>query len=69
MRTTDPLSTFKIELPRHAIFTVADIAIGLSIHRSHSTPIARPTYIHVDRYYSRLLERNGFRRYGRDGGP
>lgn len=26
MRTTDPLSTFKIELPRHAIFTVADIA-------------------------------------------
>ena len=50
-------------------FTVADIAIGLSIHRWHSTPIPRPTYINVDRYHSRLLERSGFRRYARDGGP
>ena len=49
-------------------FTVADIAIGLSIHRWYSTPIARPTYVDVDRYYNRLLERSGFRRYGRDGG-
>jgi glutathione S-transferase len=50
-------------------FTVADIAIGLAIHRWHSVPIARPTYVEVDRYYNRLLERSGFRRYGRDGGP
>jgi glutathione S-transferase len=50
-------------------FTVADIAIGLSIHRWFSTPLARPTYVNVDRYYSRLLERSGFCRYGRDGGP
>jgi len=50
-------------------FTVADIAIGLSIHRWFSTPISRPPYVHVDRYYARLLERSGFRRYGRDGGP
>lgn len=50
-------------------FTVADIAIGLSIHRWYSTPIPRPTYVNVDRYYARLLERGGFRRYGRDGGP
>jgi glutathione S-transferase len=50
-------------------FTVADIAIGLSIHRWHSTPIPRPMYINVDRYHARLLERSGFRRYGRDGGP
>jgi glutathione S-transferase len=50
-------------------FTVADIAIGLSVHRWFSTPIARPTYVNVDRYYTRLLERSGFRRYGRDGGP
>ena len=49
--------------------TVADIAIGLSIHRWISTPISRPTYVNVDRYYARLLERSGFRRYGRDGGP
>ena len=50
-------------------FTVADIAIGLSIHRWFSTPIARPVYVNVDRYCGRLLERSGFRRYGRDGGP
>lgn len=50
-------------------FTAADIAIGLSIHRWFSTPIPRPQYLNVDRYYSRLLERSGFRRYGRDGGP
>lgn len=50
-------------------FTVADIAIGLSIHRWFSTPIPRPTYGNVDRYYTRLLERSGFVRYGRDGGP
>lgn len=50
-------------------FTVADITIGLSIHRWYSTPIPRPTYVNVDRYYNRLLERSGFRRYGRDGGP
>lgn len=50
-------------------FTVADIAIGLSIHRWNSTPIPRPAYANVDRYYDRLLERSGFRRYGRDGGP
>ena len=49
-------------------FTVADIAIGLSIHRWHSTPIPRPTYHNVDRYHARLLEHSGFRRYGRDGG-
>jgi glutathione S-transferase len=50
-------------------FTVADIAIGLSIHRWFSTPISRPPFVHVDRYYERLLEHSGFRRYGRDGGP
>jgi glutathione S-transferase len=50
-------------------FTVADIAIGLAIHRWFSTPIPRPAYGNVDRYYARLLERSGFRLYGRDGGP
>lgn len=50
-------------------FTVADIPIGLAIHRWFSTPITRPVYINVDRYYARLLERSGFRRYGKDGGP
>jgi glutathione S-transferase len=50
-------------------FTLADIPIGLSIHRWYSTPIDKPQYHHVDRYYERLLERTGFQRYGRDGGP
>jgi glutathione S-transferase len=50
-------------------FTVADIAIGLSLHRWRSTPVAWPSMPNVDRYYALLLERQGFRRYGRDGGP
>lgn len=50
-------------------FTMADISIGLSIHRWRSTPLARPDFRHVDHYYDLLLERPGFIRYGRDGGP
>jgi glutathione S-transferase len=50
-------------------FTLADIPIGLSVHRWRSTPIAKPAYRNVDRYYEQLLDRPGFRRYGRDGGP
>ena len=50
-------------------FTVADIAIGLSLHRWRSVPMPRPSCSHVDRYFERLLERPGFVRYGRDSGP
>jgi glutathione S-transferase len=50
-------------------FTVADIAIGLSLHRWQSVPMRRPQYANVDRYSARLLERPGFVRFGRDGGP
>ncbi len=49
-------------------FTLADIVIGLSLHRWRSIPMERPNYPHVDRYYERLLERQGFVRHGRDGG-
>ncbi|MCV9937297.1 glutathione S-transferase [Boseaceae bacterium BT-24-1] len=49
-------------------FTLADIAIGLSIHRWRSFP-NRPALVNVDRYYELLCERPGFRSYGRDGGP
>jgi glutathione S-transferase len=49
-------------------FTLADIPMGLAVHRWYSTPIERPCYPNVDRYYEQLLERSGFRRYGRDGG-
>jgi glutathione S-transferase len=50
-------------------FTVADIAIGLSLHRWRSVPMPRTQYAHVDEYLGRLLQRPGFVRYGRDGGP
>lgn len=50
-------------------FSVADIAIGLSIHRWRSIPVPKPRFDHVDRYYERLCERAGFRQHGRDGGP
>ena len=50
-------------------FTLADIVIGLSLHRWRSIPMTRPDYRHVARYYDLLLERKGFVRYGRDAGP
>lgn len=50
-------------------FSVADIVIGLSVHRWRSLPAERPVLAHVERYYERLCEREGFRRFGRDGGP
>lgn len=50
-------------------FTLADIVIGLSLQRWRSIPMSRPHYLNVERYYERLLQRVGFQRYGRDGGP
>ncbi|ODP35562.1 glutathione S-transferase N-terminal domain-containing protein [Pandoraea sp. ISTKB] len=50
-------------------FTLADIPIGLSVHRWLSVPIERPTLDAVSAYYERLSEREGFRLYGRNGIP
>ena len=50
-------------------FSLADIAIGLSIHRWYAVPAAKPSLVHVQRYYDQLCERAAFRRFGRDGGP
>lgn len=51
-------------------FTLADIPIGLSIHRWYSVPMdARPDYRHVAAYYDRLNERPGYRIHGRNGVP
>jgi glutathione S-transferase len=50
-------------------FTAADIVIGLSVHRWKSIPYAWAEFSSVARYYERLLEREGFRRFGRDAGP
>jgi glutathione S-transferase len=44
-------------------FTVADIAIGLSLRRWKAIPMARPSLPHVERYYERLLTLTGFQRY------
>jgi len=52
-----------------AQFSLADIPIGLSIHRWRSIPADKPRLAHVDQYYERLCERAGFCQYGRDGGP
>jgi glutathione S-transferase len=50
-------------------FTLADIVIGLSLHRWRALPAPRPEYRNVNRYYDSLLQRRGFARHGRDGGP
>lgn len=52
-----------------SVFSLADIPIGLSIHRWLSLPVPKPQYRDVDRYYALLCERAGFRLHGRDAGP
>jgi glutathione S-transferase len=52
-----------------AQFTLADIPMGLSIHRWKSIPGERPQLPNVEHYYDRLCERLGFRKFARDGGP
>jgi glutathione S-transferase len=53
-----------------AAFTLADIPIGLSVHRWFTTPIPnRPGFPAVSAYYERLSERPGFVRHGRNGIP
>ncbi len=39
-------------------FTLADIVIGLSVHRWRETPIQRPQAPHLDRYFTRLKNRS-----------
>ena len=45
-----------------ATFTLADIPIGLSVHRWYSTPFDRPELRAVDAYYQRLKSRPAFSR-------
>jgi glutathione S-transferase len=49
-------------------FSLADIPIGLSIHRWRSLPAEKPRLAIVEHYYERLCERAGFRQYGQNGG-
>lgn len=41
-------------------FTLADIPVGLSVHRWYSTPMARPDLRSVAAYYQRLKDRPAF---------
>lgn len=51
------------------IFTLADIPVGLSVHRWLSTPWARPEYAAVSAYYELLSQRAGYLLHGRNGTP
>lgn len=53
-----------------AELTVADIVLGLSVHRWFMTPIPeRPELAAVAHYYERLSARPAFLRHGRNGIP
>ena len=51
------------------VFTLADVVLGLTVHRWFSTPIQRPDLPAVAAYYERLSERDGFRACVRNGVP
>jgi glutathione S-transferase len=48
-------------------FSLADIPVGLSVHRWFGTPMTRPDYPAVSAYYERLSQRPGFLVHGRNG--
>ncbi|MBN2992793.1 glutathione S-transferase C-terminal domain-containing protein, partial [Pseudomonas cedrina subsp. fulgida] len=48
-------------------FTLADILIGLSVHRWQVTPMARPPYPAIAAYYQRLAQHAGFHTFALDG--
>jgi glutathione S-transferase len=50
-------------------FTLADIPIGLSVHRWFATPIERTAFPAVSAYYERLSLRPAFMAHGRNGLP
>ena len=48
-------------------FTLADILIGLSVHRWWMTPMEHPSYPAVSAYYETLSQRPGFNTFALDG--
>jgi glutathione S-transferase len=50
-----------------ACFSLADVVIGLSVHRWISAPIDHALLPAVSAYYERLSQRNGFLQHGRNG--
>lgn len=47
-------------------FTLADILVGLSVHRWQMTPMERPPYPGVSAYYEKLSQRPGFQAFALD---
>lgn len=52
-----------------ASFTLADIPVGLIVHRWHAIDIARPALAGVAAYYDLLSQRPAFLAHGRNGLP
>jgi len=53
-----------------AEFTLADVVLGLSVHRWLAAPLPlRPALPAIERYYESLSERPGFMAHGRNGQP
>jgi glutathione S-transferase len=50
-------------------FTLADVPIGLSVHRWYMTPFEHPPLAAVAAYYELLSERPAYRRHGRNELP
>jgi glutathione S-transferase len=51
-------------------FTLADVAIGLSVNRWFMTPTGeKPEFPAISAYYDRLAERPAYQKYGRNGLP
>lgn len=50
-------------------FTLADVVLGLSVHRWAAAPIAHAPLAQVQAYYARLSERPAFLAHGRNGQP
>jgi glutathione S-transferase len=52
-----------------ANFTLADIVIGLAVHRWFMTPMQHPDLPAVGAYYERLSQRPAYLQHGRNGLP
>ena len=50
-------------------FTLADVVLGLSVHRWMAAAMDKPALPAVQAYYERLSERPGFMAHGRNGLP
>ncbi|MBL8380747.1 MAG: glutathione S-transferase family protein [Burkholderiales bacterium] len=51
------------------VFTLADVPLGLSVHRWYMTPFERPQLAAVAAYYALLSQRPGYARHGRNELP